>query len=98
MFQGKDNIERVSKLRVANGEVIRPIQRIYPLEMSSTEISKSVQKNIESVTDITDNANRLHTVSNEHSSQVDTHQKEQSQTVKKTRCGRRIVPVKRMDL
>ncbi|GBN28348.1 hypothetical protein AVEN_248358-1 [Araneus ventricosus] len=34
LFQGKDNIERVAKLRVENGEIIRPIQRIYPLEMS----------------------------------------------------------------
>ncbi|GBM01460.1 hypothetical protein AVEN_209281-1 [Araneus ventricosus] len=34
LFQGKDNIERVAKLRVANGEVIHPIQLIYPLKMS----------------------------------------------------------------
>ncbi|GBN53019.1 hypothetical protein AVEN_189799-1 [Araneus ventricosus] len=54
LFQGKDNIERVAKLRVANGEIIRPIQRIYPLGMSSTEISKSVPENIESIADITE--------------------------------------------
>ncbi|GBM93723.1 hypothetical protein AVEN_6897-1 [Araneus ventricosus] len=98
LFQGKDNIERVAKLRVANGEIIRPIQRIYLLEMSSNEISKSVPENIESVADINDDANRLHTDSNEHFLQADTHQKGQLQTVKKTRFGRRIVPVKRMDL
>ncbi|GBM43388.1 hypothetical protein AVEN_264607-1 [Araneus ventricosus] len=96
LFQDKGNTERVAKLRAANGEIIRPIQRIYLLEISSTEISKSVPENIESVSDITDNC--LHTVSNERSSQADAHQKEQSQTVKKIRCGRRIVPVKRLDL
>ncbi|GBM51527.1 hypothetical protein AVEN_74703-1 [Araneus ventricosus] len=68
------------------------------LQMSSTDISKSVLENIESVSDVTDDVNRLHTASNEHSSQADTHRKGQSQTVKKTFCGQRIVPVKRMDL
>ncbi|GBN44209.1 hypothetical protein AVEN_32713-1, partial [Araneus ventricosus] len=44
LFQGKDNIERVAKLRVTNGEIICPIQRIHPYEMSSTEISKAYLK------------------------------------------------------
>ncbi|GBN87811.1 hypothetical protein AVEN_112209-1 [Araneus ventricosus] len=70
LFQGKDNIGRVAKLRVVSGEIIRPIQKISLLEMSSTEISKGVPENIESVAEITYNANRLHTVSNEHSSQA----------------------------
>ncbi|GFT79932.1 DUF5641 domain-containing protein [Nephila pilipes] len=45
MFQEKDNIERVAKLRVSNGEIIRPIQRIYPLELSSSEIFEDVPAN-----------------------------------------------------
>ncbi|GBN73396.1 hypothetical protein AVEN_6746-1 [Araneus ventricosus] len=36
LFQSKDNIERVAKLRVENEEIIRPMQRIYLLEMSSS--------------------------------------------------------------
>ncbi|KFM71124.1 hypothetical protein X975_02399, partial [Stegodyphus mimosarum] len=37
LFPGKDNIERVAKLRVANGEIIRPLQRIFPLELTSAD-------------------------------------------------------------
>ncbi|GBO23778.1 hypothetical protein AVEN_3387-1 [Araneus ventricosus] len=46
LFQSKDNIEGVAKLLVYNGEIIRPIQQIYPLEMSSTEVSKGVPENM----------------------------------------------------
>ncbi|GIY11500.1 DUF5641 domain-containing protein [Caerostris extrusa] len=43
LFQGKDNGERVAlRLRVAKGEIIRLIQRIYPLELSSPEILNDV--------------------------------------------------------
>ena len=37
LFPGKDNVERVAKLRVANGEILRPLQRIFPLELSSMD-------------------------------------------------------------
>ncbi|GFQ96585.1 DUF5641 domain-containing protein [Trichonephila clavata] len=54
LFKGKDNIERVVRLRVANGEIIRPIQRIYPLEIDSAEFTKSVPENVESATETID--------------------------------------------
>ncbi|GIX80271.1 hypothetical protein CEXT_331291, partial [Caerostris extrusa] len=34
-FTVKTTSKRVARLRVAKGEIIRPIQRIYPLELSS---------------------------------------------------------------
>ncbi|GBM93180.1 hypothetical protein AVEN_181976-1 [Araneus ventricosus] len=46
LFQSKDNIERVAKLLVSNEEIIRPIEQIYPLEMSSTKVSKGVPENM----------------------------------------------------
>ncbi|GFW11849.1 integrase catalytic domain-containing protein [Trichonephila clavipes] len=51
LFKSKDNIERVVRLRVANGQIICPIQRIYPLEIDSAEFAKSVPENVESATD-----------------------------------------------
>ncbi|GFY69636.1 integrase catalytic domain-containing protein [Trichonephila inaurata madagascariensis] len=39
LYPGKEGIERVAKLRVANSYVIRPLQRLYPLEMSVSNLS-----------------------------------------------------------
>ncbi|GFY75042.1 hypothetical protein TNIN_177341 [Trichonephila inaurata madagascariensis] len=41
-ISGKDGIERVAKLRVANGFVIRPLQRLYPLEMSISDLPSDI--------------------------------------------------------
>lgn len=37
IFPGKDGHARVVRLRTANGELIRPIQRLIPLEVEFTE-------------------------------------------------------------
>ncbi|GFT24322.1 integrase catalytic domain-containing protein [Nephila pilipes] len=37
LFPGKDGGERVAKLQLASGEIIRPLQRIYPLELSASD-------------------------------------------------------------
>ncbi|GFU54920.1 integrase catalytic domain-containing protein [Trichonephila clavipes] len=37
LFPGKDGVERVAKLRLAKGEIIRSLQRIYPLELSTSD-------------------------------------------------------------
>ncbi|GFT40561.1 integrase catalytic domain-containing protein [Trichonephila clavipes] len=95
LFKGKDNIERVVRLRVANGQIIRPIQRIYPLEIDSAEFAKSVPENVESATETIDDIDHEPIPPEEQS---ETLRIEQSQSVKKTRFGRRIVPVKRLDL
>ncbi|GFU56905.1 integrase catalytic domain-containing protein [Trichonephila clavipes] len=42
LYPGKDGIERVAKLRVANGFVIRPLQRLYPLEMSLFDLPSDI--------------------------------------------------------
>ncbi|GFT16903.1 DUF5641 domain-containing protein [Trichonephila clavipes] len=95
LFKGKDNIERVVRLRVTNGDIIRLIQRIYPLEIDSAEFTKSVPENVESATETIDDVDHEHIPPEE---QFETLRKEQSQSVKKTRFGRRIIPVKRLDL
>ncbi|GFT29552.1 DUF5641 domain-containing protein [Nephila pilipes] len=97
MFQGKDNIERVAKLRVSNGEIIRPIQRIYPLELSSSEIFEDVPAIVKSAPDTSSSAKQCST-SNDQSFQSEDLPKEQEETLKKTRLGRQIVPPKRLDL
>ncbi|GIX95603.1 hypothetical protein CDAR_113421 [Caerostris darwini] len=97
LFKGKDNVERVARLRVAKGEIIRPIQRIYPLELSSSEILNDVPVRDKDSSDISDNDNQ-HTVSNEQSFEPKDPPKEQLETLKRSRFGRQIVPVKRLDL
>ncbi|GFX92543.1 DUF5641 domain-containing protein [Trichonephila clavipes] len=94
LFRGKDNIERVVRLRVVNGEIINPIQRIYPLEIDSAEFTKSVPENVESATETIDDVDHEHIPPEEQSEKLRI---EQSQSVEKTRFGRRIVPVKRLD-
>lgn len=37
LFPGKDGESRVAKVKTGSGHVIRPIQRLYPLEMSPVE-------------------------------------------------------------
>ncbi|XP_055948214.1 uncharacterized protein LOC129981407 [Argiope bruennichi] len=97
MFQGKDNIERVVKLLVSNGEIIQPIQRIYPLELSSSEIFEDVPAIVESAPDTSYSAKQCST-SNDQSFQSEDLSKEQKETLKKTRLGRQIAPPKRLDL
>lgn len=46
VFPGKDGIIRIVKVKTAKGEFIRPIQRLYPLEISSkTETAENPAKN-----------------------------------------------------
>ncbi|CAG7821123.1 unnamed protein product, partial [Allacma fusca] len=39
LFPGKDGIVRVVRLRTASGEIIRPVQRLFPLEVPVEERS-----------------------------------------------------------
>ncbi|GIY77058.1 reverse transcriptase [Caerostris darwini] len=93
LFKGKDNAERVARLRVAKGEIIRPIQRIYPLELSSSEILNDVPVRVKDSSDISDNDNQ-YTVSNKQSFEPKDPPKKQLETLKRSRFGRQIVPVK----
>ncbi|GFY15070.1 transposable element Tc1 transposase [Trichonephila clavipes] len=42
LHPGKEGNERVSKLRVANGFAVRPLQRLYPLEMSVSDLPSDI--------------------------------------------------------
>ncbi|GIY52693.1 reverse transcriptase [Caerostris extrusa] len=97
LFKGKDNVERVARLRVAKEEIIRPIQRIYPLKLSSSDILNDVPVRVKDSSCTSDNDNQ-HTVSNEQSFEPEDLPKEQLETLKRSRFGRQIVPVKRLDL
>ncbi|GBM44894.1 hypothetical protein AVEN_210702-1 [Araneus ventricosus] len=81
LFPGKDGVERVAKLRLASGEIIRPLQRIYPLELSASDhLIKDHQR-----TDIA--------AQNPGPTATDVLQE-----VKKSRWGRPLIPVKRLNL
>ncbi|GFT46398.1 bel12-ag transposon polyprotein [Nephila pilipes] len=79
---GKDGIIRLVKLRTEKGNVLRPIQRLYPLELKPNyeQVVSKNRKGPEVVTEYPE----LNTDSNK--------------TVPVTSSGREIKPVKRLDL
>ncbi|GFU02186.1 DUF5641 domain-containing protein [Nephila pilipes] len=82
LFPGKDGIIRLVKLRTEKGNVLRPIQRLYALELKPNyeQVVSENRKGPEVVTEYPE----LNTESNK--------------TVPVTSSGREIKPVKRLDL
>ncbi|GFT14359.1 hypothetical protein NPIL_233441 [Nephila pilipes] len=82
LIPGKDGIIRHVKLRTEKGNVLRPIQRLYPLELKPNyeQVVSENRKGPEVVTEYPE----LNTDSNK--------------TVPVTSSGREIKPVKRLDL
>ncbi|GIX67048.1 DUF5641 domain-containing protein, partial [Caerostris darwini] len=82
LYPGKDGIIRLAKLRTEKGNILRPIQRLYPMELTPNyeQVVPETQKVPEVVTEYPE----LNTDSNE--------------TVPVSRSGREIKPVKRLDL
>ncbi|GFT86740.1 DUF5641 domain-containing protein, partial [Nephila pilipes] len=82
LFPGKDGIIRLVKLRTEKGNILRPIQRLYPLELKPNyeQVVSENRKGPEVVTEYPE----LNTDSNK--------------TVPVTSSGREIKPVKRLDL
>ncbi|GBN58191.1 hypothetical protein AVEN_159183-1 [Araneus ventricosus] len=72
---------RVAKLRLASGEIIRPLQRIYPLELSASDHL------------IEDHQGTDIAAQNPGPTAADVLEE-----VKKSRCGRPLIPVKRLNL
>lgn len=44
LFPGRDGKVRVARLKTATGELVRPVQRLYPLELSAMEDSEIVKE------------------------------------------------------
>ncbi|GFU16371.1 uncharacterized protein NPIL_603191 [Nephila pilipes] len=82
LFPGKDGIIRLVKLRTEKGNVLRPIQRLYPLELKPN-YEQVVSENWK-VPEVVTEYPELNTDSNK--------------TVPVTSSGREIKPVKRLDL
>ncbi|GFW36054.1 integrase catalytic domain-containing protein [Trichonephila clavipes] len=76
-----DCVEHVAKLRLASGEIIRPLQRIYPLELSASDHLIEDQQG-------TDRAAHI----------PGPTAADVLEEGKKSRCGRPLVPVKRLNL
>ncbi|GIY77103.1 hypothetical protein CEXT_751201 [Caerostris extrusa] len=81
-YPGKDGIIRLVKLRTDKGNILRSIQRLYPIELTPNyeQVVPETQKVPEVVTEYPE----LSTDSND--------------TVPVSRSGREIKPVKRLDL
>ncbi|GFY54491.1 DUF5641 domain-containing protein [Trichonephila inaurata madagascariensis] len=53
MFPGKDGCTRVVKLKTTGGEIVRPVQRLFPLELNNDDpIIYSVRDHVPSDKDI----------------------------------------------
>ncbi|GBM48003.1 hypothetical protein AVEN_34339-1 [Araneus ventricosus] len=74
-------LARTAKLRLASGEIIRPLQRIYPLELSASDHL------------IEDHQGTDIAAQNPGPTAADVLEE-----VKKSRCGRPLIPVKRLNL
>ncbi|GIX92210.1 hypothetical protein CDAR_262161 [Caerostris darwini] len=79
------------------GEIISPLQKIYPLELSSPEILNDVPIRVKDSSDTSDNDDQ-HTVTNEQSFEPKYLPEEHLETLKMSRFGRQIVPVVILDL
>ena len=44
LLPGKDGVVRTVKLQVEGGEIVRPVQRLYPLEVGATDEAQENQE------------------------------------------------------
>jgi hypothetical protein len=89
LYPGKDNIPRVARLRTAQGERIRPFQRLYPLEVSA-KTDFDILKKASRKTDLT--------VENIRNISVESSDTSKVSSLTKSRSGRtRRIP-QRLDL
>ncbi|GFS41691.1 integrase_H2C2 domain-containing protein [Trichonephila inaurata madagascariensis] len=90
-------IERVAKLQVGNG-FIRLLQRLYPLEMSVSDLPSDIALG-ENFPEPNKDSDRLKSPEVPSSNPPAPNPvPEISRPVKQTRCGRRIVPRQRLNL
>ncbi|GFR27392.1 DUF5641 domain-containing protein [Trichonephila clavata] len=98
LYPGKDGFERVAKLQVANGFVISPLQRLYPLEMSVSDLPSDIALG-ENFLESNKDSDRLKSPEVPvPSSPAPNPVAEVSQPVKQTGSGWRIVPRQHLNL
>lgn len=90
ILPGKDGVCRLFKLRTSRGEILRPIQRVFPLEISSNDSSFPPDKNALS-TKIASMKNAIPKCSDDNSIDYAVVQN-------KTRLGRIVKIPERLDL
>lgn len=96
LLPGKDGIVRVVRLRTATGQLVRPVQRLYCLEvdvdMEPEELRKVYDKRVKSKTVIRHQSiNEL----NQSPNNVELREENVPTVSYKTRSGRIVKPVKR---
>ncbi|GFY48896.1 hypothetical protein TNIN_497341 [Trichonephila inaurata madagascariensis] len=84
LFPGKDNSVRVVKVKTRMGELVRPVKRLYPLELSSD----SKIYNSELFKNVKDNHSKFNNCKK---------QKDNVNLEIKTKCGRKVVKPIRYD-
>ena len=51
VIQGRDGAVRVARLKTASGELVRPVQRLYPLEITSPVVTDILNKTANEIKD-----------------------------------------------
>lgn len=97
LIEGKDGIVRLVKVRTRQGDLLRPIQRLYPLEVSFP-VDENLRKQIESPTicDKDENPNPSDSSSPLPASQEEPSPTSQPRQV--NRYGRTLRAPRRLDL
>ena len=91
LFQGRDGKIRVAKVKVKQGELIRPLQRLYPLEIESSDNFKIINEVKGIDTDELNGNNACFDFSDDEVlEQVDKSVELTPQLSKASRCGRLV--------
>lgn len=92
LIPGKDNITRLVKLKTSTGVILRPVQRLFPLELDTS------QETIPFTTNDEKNDQISHSEQNDQSPRPTSIKEQVIKTFKKTRLGREVHPPQKLDL
>lgn len=85
MYNGRDGVSRVAKLKTASGELIRPVQRLYSLEISADQIQNC-------------DSEKSDTKRRRLKPEIVGQSGDLTNTPKETRSGRRVLKPQKMNL
>ncbi|GFS61416.1 DUF5641 domain-containing protein [Nephila pilipes] len=94
VFPGKDNSVRVVRVKTSKGELIRPVKRLYSLELNSDSkiYNNELFKNIKA------SHSKIKNCNNQKDNTNLGKAKEKNLTeIVKTKCGRNVIKPKRYD-
>jgi hypothetical protein len=84
LIQGRDDHVRTARVKTENGSLLRPLQHLYPLEISSIEEVPHINDEVKKV------VRKKKQASQQRQQQIVHHEQEDNEAVVVTRSGRKI--------